>query len=166
MALLPIVLELPTTLGNFDFGALMVGAGSLDEGSAPPVGRGSPEAMPIVAMRDGGRRLFDAVVVLDVVDTFTGGALLSDDAVGFSNLDLSVPFDGLIVCAGWEDTCTSRDGRGGSVTFGCRPRTFASLFFMPNAGCTPCSCLQNILALRSAGICPGGGRRTPVSIGL
>jgi hypothetical protein len=166
VALLPIVLELPTTLGSLDFGALMVGAGSLDEGSAPHVGRGSPEAMPTVAKRDGGRRLFDAAVVLDAVGIFTGGALLSDDAVGFSNLELSVPLGGFIVCAGWEGMYIPRDERGGSVTFVCRPRTLVSLLFIPSVGRTPCSCLQNILALRSAGINPGGGRRTPVSIGL
>jgi hypothetical protein len=160
------VLELPTTLGSFNFGALMVGAGSLDEGSAPPVGRGSPEAMPTVAKRDGGRRLFDAAVVLDTAGIFTGGALLSDDAVGFSNLDLSVPLGGFIVCAGWEGMNVSRGVREGSVVFVRRPRTLVSLLFIPSVGCTPCSYLQNILALGSAGISPGGGRRTPVSIGL
>jgi hypothetical protein len=166
VALLPIVLELEVMLGNFDFCALMAGAGSLDEGSAPPVGRGSPEAMPTVAKRDGGRRLFGAAVILDAVGIFTDGALLSDDAVGFSNLDLSVPLGGFIVCADWEGMHASRDEPGGSVAFVRRPRTLVILPFIPSVGCTPCSGLQNILALRSAGISPGGGRRTPVSIGL
>lgn len=165
VALLPIVLELLVMLGSFDFGALMVGAGSLDEGSAPPVGRGSPEAMPIVAKRDGGRRLFDVAMVLDAVGIFTGGALLSDDAVGFSNLDLSVPLDGF-VCTGWEGMDISRGEWGGSVAFVRRPRTLVSLLFIPSIGRIPCSGLQNTFALRSAGISPGGGRRTPVSIGL
>lgn len=164
--LLPMVLELPTTLGSLDFGALVVGAGSLDEDSAPPVGRGSPETMPTVAKRDGGRRLFNAAVVLDTVGIFTGGALLSDDAVGFNNLDLSVPLGGFIVCAGWEGMDVSRGGREGSVTFVRRPRTLVSLLFIPSVGCTLCSYLQNTFALGSAGISPGGGRRTPVSIGL
>jgi hypothetical protein len=75
----------------------MAGAGSLDEGGSPPVGWGSPEAMPTVAKRDGGRRIFGAAVVLDTVGIFTDGALLSDDAVGFSNLDLSVPLGGFII---------------------------------------------------------------------
>lgn len=166
VALLPIVLELEVMLSNFDFCALMAGAGSLDEGSAPPVGRGSPEAMPTVPKRDGGRRLFDAAVVLGAVGIFTGGTLLSDDAVGFNNLDLRVPLDGFIVCAGWEGMYVSTGERGGSVAFVRRPRTLVSLPFIPSVGCAPSSGLQNILALRSAGISPGGGRRTPVSIGL
>lgn len=165
MALLPIVLELLVILGSFDFGALMVGVGSLDEGSAALVGRGSPEAMPTVAKRDGGRTLFDAAVVLDAGGIFTGGALLSDDAVGFSNLDLSIPLGGFIVCAGWEGMHMSR-GERGSVVFVRRPRTLVSLPFIPSVGRTPCSGLQSIFALRSAGISPGGGRRTPESTGL
>lgn len=56
--------------------------------------------------------------------------------------------------------------RGGSVAFVRRPRTLVSLPFMPSVGCAPSSGLQNMLALRSAGISPGGGRRTPISIGL
>lgn len=111
MALLPIVLELEVRLGNLDFCALMAGAGSLDEGSAPPVGRGSPEAMPTVAKRDGGRKLFDAAVVLDAVGIFAGGALLSDDAVGFNNLDLSVPPGGFIVLQVGR-ACTSQRVNG------------------------------------------------------
>ncbi|KAG2069563.1 hypothetical protein BDR04DRAFT_1119023 [Suillus decipiens] len=51
-------------LGSFNFGTLMAGTRSLDEGSAPPVGWGSPEAMPTVAKGDGGRRLFDTAVVI------------------------------------------------------------------------------------------------------
>lgn len=63
MALFPIVFELAVMLGSLSFGALM-GTRSLDESSAPPVGGGTPEAMATVAEGNGGRRLFDAVVVL------------------------------------------------------------------------------------------------------
>ncbi|KAG1841007.1 hypothetical protein DFJ58DRAFT_78969 [Suillus subalutaceus] len=129
------------------------------DGAAP---RPCPQSQSAMA----GARLFDAAVVLDAVGIFTGGALLSDDAVGFNNLDLRVPLGSFIVCAGREGMYVSTGERGGSVAFVRRPRTLVSLPFIPSVGCAPSSGLQNILALRSAGISPGGGRRTPVSIGL
>jgi len=83
--------ELPIVLGGLEFGALDAGTGSRDEDCTPPVGRGSPEAMPTLAKRDGGRVIFDAVMVLDAVGILIDGALLRDDAVGFNILDLTAP---------------------------------------------------------------------------
>jgi len=107
VALLPIKLEPPLVLGSLDFGELDAGTGSLDEDGTPPVGRGSPEVMPTVAKRDGGRMPFDAAVLL-AVGIFIDGALLSDDAVGFNILDLTVPPSGFSVCASWEGMHASK----------------------------------------------------------
>lgn len=159
--LLPTMPELPLVLGNFDFGALYAGIGSLDEGGAPPVGRGNPDAMPRVAKRDGGRTPFVVVVELNAVGIFIDGALLSDDAVGFNILDPTVPLTGFSICAGRH---ASNGKREGSVAFVRRPRTLVSLLFTLSPGRTPSSAAG--FALTRAGISPGGGRRTPVKTGL
>lgn len=160
---LRIVAPLPIVLGSLDFGMLDAGTGSLDEDGTPPVGRGSPEAMPTVAKRDGGRMLFDAAMGLDGVGIFIDGALLSDDAVGFNILDLTVPpTGGFSICAGWEGVHASRGEYGGSVAFVRKPRTLVILLL--SAGRTP-SCAAGF-ALTRAGIAPGGGRRTPVKTGM
>lgn len=121
--------------------------------------------MPTVAKRDGRRRVFDTAAVLETVGIFTGGALLSDNTVGFSNLDLSVPLGGVMACADWEGVYIPRSERGGSVVSVRRPRKLVSLPFIPGIGCTSCSGLQNIFGFRLASISPGGGRRLD-SIGL
>ncbi|KAG2366503.1 hypothetical protein BDR07DRAFT_1538057 [Suillus spraguei] len=90
------MLELPVMLGSFDLGTPIVGDGSLDGSSAPPVGWGSPEAMHTVAKHNGGQGLFDTAAILDMVGIFT------DDMVGFSTLD------GFMACAGWEGVYISR----------------------------------------------------------
>lgn len=156
------MLELPLVLGSLEFGALDAGTGSREEGSTPPVGRGSPEAMPTVAKRDVGRMTFDAAVIFDAVGILMDGALLSDDAVGFNILDLTV--SPTSVCASWEGMHTSRGERGGSVAFVRRPRTLVRLLFTLSAGRTPSA--ETGFVLRGADISPGGGRRTPVNTGL